>query len=160
MPLGNPFADIRAEAHRSQIAYENRRSIFAADGNSGEIVQRTQIAETADHVVRAAQVENAPADFIRAHLYFVDDGRQRNAIGKQFIGIELHLILLDEAADAGHLSNSGYRLKRIAQMPVLQAAQVCETVFATLIDDSVLIDPACAGRVGTNRRMHVLGNRH
>ena len=44
MPLGNPFADIRAETHRPQIAYQNRCSILAADGNCGEIVQRAQLA--------------------------------------------------------------------------------------------------------------------
>jgi len=44
MPLGNPFTDIRAETHRPQIAYQNRCSILAADGNCGEIVQRAQLA--------------------------------------------------------------------------------------------------------------------
>jgi hypothetical protein len=114
MPLRNPFADIRAEAHRSQIAHQDRCPILAADGNRSEIIQRAQIAEPADHVVRAAQVENATADFIRAHLYFVDDGRKRNAIGKQLVGIELYLILPDEAADAGNFGNSGHGLQGIA----------------------------------------------
>ena len=119
MPLRNTFADIRAEAHRSQIAYQNRCPILAANGNRSEVIQRTQIAETADHVVCAAQVKNATADFIRAPLYFVDDCRKRDAIGKQLIGIKLYLILLDEAADAGNFSHSRHSLQRIAQMPIL-----------------------------------------
>ncbi len=119
MPLRNPFTDIRAKAHCPQIAYQDRCPIFAADGNRSEIIQRTQIAETTDHVVRAAQGKNATADFIRAHLYLVHDGRQWDAIGKQLIGIELYLILLDKAADAGHFSHSGHGLQRIAQMPIL-----------------------------------------
>jgi hypothetical protein len=41
-------------------------------------------------------------------------------------------------------------------MPVLQAAQVGKTVFAALIDDGILVDPACARRIGANRRVHVL----
>ena len=72
IPLCDSFADIGAEAHRSQIAQQDRRPVLAADGNRCEIVQRAQIAETADHVLCAAQVEHATADFIRAGLYFVD----------------------------------------------------------------------------------------
>src|SRR5277367_2790610 len=156
MPLGNTFANIWAEAHCSQIAYQDRCPVFAADGNGGEIVQRTEIAETANDVVCAAQVKNAAADLTRAHLYLVDDGRQRNAIGKQLVGIKLYLILLYEAADAGDLSHSRHGLQRIAQMPVLQATQVGETVLAALVDDGILIDPACTCCIGTNGRMHVL----
>ena len=156
IPFRNPFADIRAEAHRSQIAQQHRRSILAADGNRCEIVQRAQIAEAADHVFRAAQVEHATADFVRAHLHFVDDRRKRNAVGEQLVGIELHLILPDEAADAGDFRNSGHGLQRIAQMPVLQAAQVGKAVLAALVDDGILIDPACARRIRADRRMHVL----
>src|SRR6202000_1717645 len=104
--------------------YQDRCPIFAADGNRSEIIQRAQIAETTNHVVRAAQVKNATAHFIRAHPYLVDDGRKRNTVGKQLVGIELYLILPNEAADASHFGNSGHSLQGIAQMPVLQTAQV------------------------------------
>ena len=41
-------------------------------------------------------------------------------------------------------------------MPVLQAAQVGKTVLAALVDDGILVDPACARRIGADRRMYVL----
>ena len=157
IPLRDSFADIGAEAHRSQIAQQDGRSVLAADGNRSQIIQRAQIAETADHVLRPAQIEHTTADFIRAHLYLVDDRRKRNAIGEQLVGIELYLILPDEAADAGDLSNAGHGLQGIAQMPVLQAAQVGKAVLAALIDDGIFVDPACARCIGADRRMHVLG---
>src|ERR1700728_981625 len=41
-------------------------------------------------------------------------------------------------------------------MPVLQTAQVGKTVFAALIDDGILIDPARPCCIGADRGMRVL----
>src|SRR6202034_4200846 len=128
------FTDVWAEAHGAQITQQYRCSILAADRNRGEIVKRTQITEAADHVLCAALIKHAPAHFIRTHLYFVNHGRKRYAVREQLVGIELHLILPDEAADAGDLGNSRHGFKGIAQVPVLQTAQVGKTAFSALID--------------------------
>src|SRR5579859_1044838 len=41
-------------------------------------------------------------------------------------------------------------------MPVLQATQVSKAVLSALVYYRVFIDPACAGCIGADRRMHVL----
>src|SRR5882724_4217457 len=156
VPFRHTFADVGSEAHSSQIAHQDRCPILTADCNGCEIIKGAEITEAADHVLRAAQVKNPTANFICAHLYFVDDCRKRYAIGKQLVGIELHLILPDEAADAGDLSNPRNGLQGIAQVPVLQATQIGKTMFAALIDDGILIDPTSPRRIGADGRMYVL----
>src|SRR6266568_5928865 len=115
-----------------------------------------QIAEATDHVLGTAEVEQPSANFIRTRLDFVEHHGERNAVGKQLVGIELHLILPDEPADTGDLGDSWHGLKRIAQMPVLQAAQVGEAAFPAFIYNGVLIHPAGAGGVGADGRVYVL----
>src|ERR1700747_824381 len=45
-----------------------------------------------------AKLQEIPedADFIRAGARFFDDRRKRNAVGAEFVGIDIHLVLLDE----------------------------------------------------------------
>ena len=66
LPLGYAFADVRAERHRAEIPDQYRSAVLRSDGNSFQIEQRPEIAQAANHVFGAAQLEHAPADLIRA----------------------------------------------------------------------------------------------
>ena len=70
-------------------------------------------------------------------------------------GIEVHLVLAHEAADAGHLSHAGDGFELVAQVPVLQRAQVGQAPGVAAVHDGVLVDPAGAGGVRADGRMHV-----
>ena len=115
------------------------------------------VAEAADHVVRARHFEHAATDFAVAVADFVDHRFQRNLEREQPIRIELDLVLLDETADSGDLGNSRDGFDRIADVPVLQTAEVGQTVSTTLVDESIFIDPARAGRIGSDHWIHTGG---
>ena len=129
-------------------------SVLGRDGNGFEIAQRPQVAETANHVFCPAHFEQASADFIGAAANFFDDRREGNAVGAEFVRIDVHLILTNESANARHLSNSRDGFKLIPQIPVLNAAQVGEAVLMAVVYKDVLVDPSGARRVWTDDRMH------
>src|ERR1700722_8358882 len=103
------------------------------------------IAETADHIVGSGHLEDASTDFAVAVTDFVDHRFQRDLQCEQSVRIELDLVLLYEAANGSDFRNPGYGFECIAHVPVLQAAEVGETLGMTLVDQRIFIDPAGAG---------------
>ena len=73
-------------------------------------------------------------------------------VGGQLVRIDVDLILLDEAADARDLGDAWHGGEPVAQIPVLEAAQLGQVVLPGLVNQRVLEDPADAGRVGADRR--------
>ena len=112
------------------------------------------IAEAADHVVRSRHLEYAPTDFTVAIADLVDHRFEGNLEREQPIRIEFDLVLLYEAADRSDFRNPWHGFERIAHVPILQAAEVGETVSMALVDQRVFVNPARAGRVGPNHRIH------
>ena len=129
LPLGNTFANVRPERNCSQIADEHRRAVLGCDGNGFQVAQRTQIAKSANHVFGPAHFEHASTDFVRAGSHSVNHRRERNAVGAEFVGVEVDLVLANESADGGYLGHSGNSFELVAQIPVLKATQVGETVL-------------------------------
>ena len=79
---------------------------------------------------------------------------------KADVGIELDLVLLHEAADARDLRDAGNGFERVAELPVLQAAQVGQAQAMAAVDQHVLVHPSGAGRVGPDARdAHPAGSR-
>ena len=112
------------------------------------------IAEAADHVVRSRHLEHASTDLAVAIADFVDHRFQRDLEREQPIRIELDLVLLYEAADSGDLRNPWHGFERIAHVPILQAAEVGETVSMTLVDECIFVHPARAGCVRPDHGIH------
>src|SRR5579863_7162886 len=115
------------------------------------------IAEAADHVVRARHLKHAPTNFAVAVADFVDHRFQRDLEREQSIRIELYLVLLYETADSGDFRNPRHGFERITHVPILQAAEVGETVSMTFIDESIFVDPARAGCVRANHGIYTRG---
>ena len=67
-------------------------------------------------------------------------------------GSRIDIVLLDEAADAGDLGDAFRLRQRELQAPVLDGARVGEVQF--LRHHRVLVDPADAGGVRSDRRCH------
>ena len=74
------------------------------------------------------------------------DLRQREAVGLQFLRIDDDLVLLDEAADGRDLGDALCLCQLIAQIPVLDRAQLGKRARGA--KDYILVHPADAGRVG------------
>jgi len=58
------------------------------------------------HNIPWKRLQNFSADIAVGHTDFVDDFIERDAVGEQFVGIEIDLVLLDEAADRGDLRDA------------------------------------------------------
>ena len=131
------------------VAHANRGAAAGVveQDDVSNVVERVQIASPAHHVFTAAEFHEASADIVVGFADGVGNGVDRNLIGLQADGVDLHLVLADEAADRGDLGDSGQRLQGVAHIPVLVAAHLLQTVLACVIDQSVLIDPADAGCV-------------
>ena len=69
-------------------------------------------------------------------------------VGGQLVGVHHHLVLFDEPADAGHFRHPGHGLELVAQVPVLDAAQLGQVMFAGGVFQGVFKDPAHPGGVG------------
>ena len=115
------------------------------------------IAEAADHVIRSRHLEDASTNFAVAVADFVDHRFQWDLERQQPIGIELDLVLLYEAPDSGDLRNPRHGLERITHIPILQAAQVSETVSVALIDQRVFVHPSRTSGVRANSGIHASG---
>src|SRR5205807_3692076 len=145
LPLRHAFPNIRTGGDRTQITNLDGSSVLRSDRHGFEIAERTQIAQTANHVFRAAHFKHSPADFIRARPDFFNDGRKRDAIGAQFIGIDIDLVLLDESPDGRDFGNTWNGFELIAQIPILNAAELGKTAPVGAVHENVFIDPASTG---------------
>ncbi len=103
IPLGDAFSNVRAKSYAAEIPHQDRSPVFAAHGNRLKIIERLQVAEAANHVLRSAEVEHSTAHFVCACLHPVDDHRQGNVVGQQLVRVEPYLVLLHVAADARNL---------------------------------------------------------
>ena len=92
-------------------------------------------------------------------LIFVDHVGERDAVGEQRVGIEIDLVLFYEAADRRDFRNPFYRRKGVTQIPILNGAQLRQVMFAGIIDQRVLVDPAHACGVGSDHRIHAFRQR-
>src|SRR5947209_2314289 len=70
------------------------------------------------------------------------DAGQGDVEGGEPVGVDGHLVLLDEASDRRHLGHPWDRLQPVAHVPVVERAQLGQVVLAGLIDQRVLECPA------------------
>ena len=88
------------------------------------------VAAAAHHVLRAAPLDEPAADLVVGVPDGLDHGGERQVVGGEPVRVHGDLVLLDVAADRGHLGHAGHRLQRVAQGPVLVGAQLVERVPA------------------------------
>ena len=157
--LGDAAADVGPERHPAQVGDADRGSGAAVDahGHLAQVVERVHVA-AATHEVFAARHLDHPS----THLSIAAPERsryvgQREAVRVQPRGIHLDLVLALVATHGGHLGHAGHARERVAQVEVLERAQLGQVVSPALVDQRVLEDPAHGGRVGPERGAHTLG---
>ena len=155
LPLRSTFSNIRAEDDRAQIANSHRSSVLCRDRHRFKIAERAQITQAADHIFRPAHLQDSSAGFIRAGSDFFDDCGKRNAVGAKLVRIDIHLVLLDKAADGCDFRDARNRFELIPEIPVLDAAQLSEAALMGAIQENIFVHPACAGGVGSDDGMGV-----
>ena len=156
--LGDAAAHFRADLDARDVAQAHRDAgVGRRQRNLAEVVERLQVAGGAHHVLGFAQFQHRAAGLLVRLLHGVDHLAVRDVVGAQPIGIEHDLVLAHHAADARHLRHVGHRLQLVLEEPVLQRAQLRQVHLARAIDQRIFVDPAHAGRVGTERRLGLRG---
>src|SRR5579863_3420224 len=122
LPVGRALADVGAKSHGRYVADHDRGPVLGGERYVLKVGQGVQIAETSDHVLRAAQFEQAAAHFIRAGANLVDNRGKRNSVSAELVGVEVDLILPHEAADGGDFGHTRNGRELVAQVPVLKAS--------------------------------------
>ena len=115
------------------------------------------IAAPTNHVLAAPEFQKPAFHVVVAVLNVFDHGSKRNAIGGEFVGVHLHLVLLHKTADRGHFGDSGHTRQPVTKLPVLKAAQLGQVVLAGLVHQCILKDPTHSGSVRTERGIDTVG---
>ncbi|MNF41891.1 hypothetical protein D3C84_229290 [compost metagenome] len=142
-----PQLDMRhlAEGHRHAAGIQAQR-----DG--AKVVEGFQITRGAHHELGFRQFQHRAAGFLVGPA----DGVRHLGLGDAQAGqldrVELHLVLLDHAADGRHLGDVGQGLQLELEEPVLQRAQLRQVMLTAAVDQGVLVDPADPGGVRPQRR--------
>ena len=133
--LGEAAPDVRPEADRRDVAHADRRAAAStlhrarARGPSGVV----HVAAAADHVLVPRDLEHAARRRPRStRARRATTSSQRDAVAAQLVGIDADLVLLDEAADRRDLGDAGHARERVAQVPVLERAQLCRSCLPLL----------------------------
>ena len=153
----NASPDVRSQPDLRNVPHTNRRATrVGAQRHLLEVGDRGQIAATTNHVLAPGKLQEPPFDVVVAHLDRVDDVFDADVVGGQLVRIEVHLVLLDEAADACDLCDARHGCEPVAEMPVLEAAELREGVPTAFVQERVLEDPAHTGRIRTDGRVDLL----
>ena len=151
-------AQLRPQLHIGHIADAHRHAVGGhRQGNIVDILKTADIAAAAHHVLGFRHLHHASADIVVG----LPDGflhlAQGNVVAQQCIGVDFYLVLLDEATHRGHFRHTRHGLQGVAQVPVLDGAQVGEVVVATAVDQGVFKHPADAGGIGAQGRCDPVG---
>ena len=150
--LGDAAPLVRAQLDPGDVLQQHRRAVLGPERDLLQVLDALEVAMATDDVFGFGHLDRAAADVHVAGANGVTDLRERDAVGAQALRIDDDLVLLREAADAGDLGHAGRLGDLVAGEPVLDRAQLGERFLRAL--DDILIDPADAGGVGTERRRH------
>ena len=140
--LGNAAPLVRADLDARNVLEQHGGAAVHLDDDLLEVARAFEIAAATHHELVLGKLERAAPD---VHVAVADDLAhllQRDAERAHAAGIDDDIVLLDEAADAGHLGNALGLGQPEADLPVLQRAQVGQRLV--LAQHRVLVDPADA----------------
>ena len=131
--LQHAAAEGRADLDRAQHADEDRRAVAAlGDDRIADVIDVLDPTDRANQVLSVPLVDHPAADRrvgpgdSRVHL------AQADAVGPELVGVEVDLVLLRRAPDAGHLGHARHAVELIADEPVLDRSQLAVILAATL----------------------------
>ena len=100
------------------------------------------------HVLGAGDLQHPATHIVVTVADGVDDFLKRDVVSQKLVGIEFHLILLDEASHTGHFSDTRHRLQPVTQIPVLKGAKLSQVVAPGFVNQCVFKYPSHPGSIG------------
>src|SRR5207244_5259009 len=117
--------DIAAKMHGAHVLHVNRCAFIDFQHNVFDIGDAFDVAAATHEIFRGRDLESLAAYVGVAGFDRADDLAERDVVGDERVWIELDLILLYEATDRRDLRNAFHRGQRVAQIPILNRAQLC-----------------------------------
>src|SRR6185503_18265377 len=100
--IAEPAPEVRPDRHAAEIPHEDgHAALVGADDDRLEVLDGARVAAAADHVLGSRELDEPPSDVLVAVADRGDDLLDRDAVPREPRGIELDLVLLLEAAEAG-----------------------------------------------------------
>src|SRR5581483_5847345 len=151
----NAAAEVGAELNRGHVLDEDRGAGLLAQDDVLDVGNVLDEAGAADEELEAVLLHDLGADVDVALAHRLVDLGQGDAVGTQLVGINVNLILLDEAAERGDFRHALDRLELIAHVPILQRTQLRQVGAVGL--QRVPEDLAQGRGVRPQHRHHLLG---
>ena len=147
--LDEPAPEVGTEMDATDVADQDRRpAAVRPDGDLLDVLDRAHVAPAADQVFGPIELDQAAADLVVRPPDRLDDVAERQPVAEERRRVDLDLVLLHEAADRGDLGHAVDARQPVAQVPVLERAQVGERVLPAAVDEGVLVYPPHTRRVG------------
>ncbi len=127
-------AELAAPADRGQIRHVDGRAASRIDLDDDvlDVAERANPADAADQIFGVAFLDHAAAD---GGVRSGDGGVQfaeRDAVGAEFVRIDVDLVFDRKAAHRGDLGHAGHGIELIADVPVLDGPEPAEVVAVAL----------------------------
>jgi hypothetical protein len=145
-----PF--VGSEFDARHVRKQHRRSAVVLEHDLLQIGNALQVSPSSHHEFKFGKLDRAAPDI---HVAGADDFphfRQRNVEAAQTLRVDHHIVLFDEAPDTRDFRDAFRLGQAVADKPVLHRAQLGEG--AVLGEQRILVNPADAGRIGSERRRH------
>ena len=143
----------------AEIADADGSSVLHFDDGGGDVVGGLHEADSADVQGLLAALDESAAGVDVVGDQRVLDLRQRQAVGDQFAGIELHLIFAGRAAEGIHVDDVRDRLQLVDHDPVVQRFQFHHVIFRIGAGERVEHDLAGGAVVRADAGVHVRRQR-
>src|SRR5690606_27734827 len=109
-----------------QLRARDRHVFAGGNDHLGAVVEARGGSVAATDVISVVDLDGAGADVEVAAAYGAEDLGEGDAVVAQCVGIDVDLVLANEAADGGDLGDAFDTLEGVADQPVLRAAQFVE----------------------------------
>ena len=120
--FGDATPLVRPEFYARDVSDQHRRAALGLHHQALDVGLAAQVAAAAHHVLGLGHLDRTTANVAVGIADRLHHFHQRHAIRTQLDRIDHHLVLLDEAADAGHLGHARRLGQLVADEPVLQGA--------------------------------------
>src|SRR5690606_34233531 len=113
-----PHFDIR------HLIEGNRHAVSTGENDGAKVAQFFHETAPTDDVLDTIVLNRAGSNVSVAAPNRIDDLWERDIVAAKRFGIDVDLVFADETPDAGDLRDAFRALQRIADIPVLNAAQL------------------------------------
>ena len=156
--FGHAPADIRPQVDIGDVAQvDGRPPLVHAHRNQLDVGEVFDVAQAAHHVLPPAELHHPPSHVVVAAADGLDHFIDGQVVSQQRVGVEVHLVLLDEASHAGHFRYPRDRGQPVAHVPVLEGAQLGQIMTPRPVHKRILKGPTHAGGVRSQDRGYPLG---